>query len=58
MVISFSDNRHSSKGGIPMKVKVPEDIYNWLLNTASNSKISVSQVVEVLVREYVRTRHE
>lgn len=58
MVISISDYRHNSNGGIPMKIKEPEDVYNWLINTASRSRISVSEVVEVLVREYVRTRHE
>jgi hypothetical protein len=58
MVIRFNRDSYRGHSGIPIKVKVPEDIYNWLLNTASNSKISVSQVVEVLVREYVRTRHE
>lgn len=58
MVIRFSDRRHSSRGGIPLKVNVPEDIYNWLINTASRSGISISEVVEVVVREYVRSRHE
>ena len=58
MVIRFNRDSYRGHSGIPMKIKVPEDIYNWLINTASRSGISVSEVVEVVVREYVRARHE
>lgn len=54
MVIPFAAIARSTDER-PLKLHFTDDVYNWLMSTASASGISVSDVVEALIRHYIET---
>lgn len=59
MVIDYSNAKRAvirSRDRGWTRLRLPEDIVAWIAETAAASKISESEVVEVVIRDYV-ARH-